>query len=159
MGRTTLVDLQFSPGVWHGIAEGHTHLPVEERLAIALKACDLYLARIDEMEKNTLVDQASVATWVRHNFPKDTPETVVLGLCEEAGELARASLKRFQEIRGTAEEWKQEIRKEVGDIYLKLAHVAEAYGFSLEEAITDRWNEISTRDWRSNPLGHGIPGE
>lgn len=44
-------DLDQQPGVWHGIAEGHIHLPCEERLALALKACDLYLKRVEHLEE------------------------------------------------------------------------------------------------------------
>jgi len=44
------VNLENSPGAWHGIAEGHTYLPDAERLQIALKACDLYLARVENLE-------------------------------------------------------------------------------------------------------------
>ena len=106
----------------------------------------------------TLIDlQDRVAAWVKHNFPDDTPETTVLGLVEEAGELARAALKRYQGIRGTQEEWEAEIRKECGDIYLKLCHTAVMYDFDLEEAILARWAEISKRDWQADPIGHGRP--
>jgi hypothetical protein len=45
-----MVDLNESPGAWHGIAEGHVWLSDKERLGLALKACDLYLKRIDELE-------------------------------------------------------------------------------------------------------------
>lgn len=46
-----MVDLNESPGAWHGIAEGHHWLSDKERLELALKACDLYLKRIDELEQ------------------------------------------------------------------------------------------------------------
>lgn len=39
------------PGVWHGCAEGHTWLSDKERLEMALKACDLYLARLERLEE------------------------------------------------------------------------------------------------------------
>lgn len=42
--------LSDSPGAYHGIAEGHAWLPADERLALALKACDLYLAHITRIE-------------------------------------------------------------------------------------------------------------
>lgn len=100
--------------------------------------------------------QEQVAAWVAHNFPDDTPETVVLGLAEETGEVCRASLKRFQGIRGTREEWSAEIRKECADVLLKLYHVAVVEGFDLGEALDERWAEISKRDWQSNKIGHGI---
>ena len=42
--------LSESPGAYHGIAEGHKHLSDASRLTFALKACDLYLARITRIE-------------------------------------------------------------------------------------------------------------
>lgn len=39
-----------SPGAYHGIAESHIWLSDRERLAIALKACDLYLELVSEYE-------------------------------------------------------------------------------------------------------------
>ena len=53
-----MVDLNESPGVWHGIAEGHHWLSDKERLELALKACDLYLKRIDELEQEPAADPA-----------------------------------------------------------------------------------------------------
>jgi hypothetical protein len=44
------VDLNESPGAYHGIAESHVWLTPGERLKVALKACDLYLARMTRME-------------------------------------------------------------------------------------------------------------
>lgn len=46
-----MVDLNESPGVWHGIAEGQVWLSDKERLELALKACDLYLKRVEELEQ------------------------------------------------------------------------------------------------------------
>lgn len=46
-----MVDLNESPGVWHGIAEGHVWLSDKERLELALKACDLYLAMVTQFEE------------------------------------------------------------------------------------------------------------
>lgn len=100
--------------------------------------------------------QAQVAGWVGHNFPTDTPETVALGIAEEAGEVCRAVLKRFQGIRGSREQWNAEIRKECADVLLKLYHLAVAEGFDLSEALESRWQEISKRDWQADKIGHGI---
>ena len=100
-----------------------------------------------------------VAAWADHNFPTETPETVVLGLAEEVGEMCRAALKRYQGIRGSRAEWDVEIRKESGDVFIKLVHVAHVHGFDLLSAIQSRWGDVSQRDWRANPIGHGLPDE
>lgn len=44
-------DLNTNPGVWHGMAEGHIWLGDKERLEMALKACDLYLSRLEHLEE------------------------------------------------------------------------------------------------------------
>lgn len=51
MGRAALVDLNEEPAVWHGMAEGHIWLSDKERLEMALKACDLYLSKIERLEE------------------------------------------------------------------------------------------------------------
>ena len=101
--------------------------------------------------------QQEVDAWASRNFPTDTRETVVLGLAEETGELCRAALKRFQGIRGTQDEWYEEVRKEAGDIFLKLLHIASTWDFDLEEAVLERWETIKQRDFVKDPKGHGLP--
>jgi NTP pyrophosphatase (non-canonical NTP hydrolase) len=97
-----------------------------------------------------------VEAWMIRNFPNESRVSVTLGLCEEVGEVARAVLKQEQGIRGTWEEWDNEIKKELGDVYLKLMQVAMVCGFDLDEAIAQRWEVIRQRDWVRNPKGHGI---
>lgn len=103
--------------------------------------------------------QKQVATWAKQNFPDDNRETVVLGLAEEVGEMARAALKRYQGIRGTAQEWEAELRKEIGDVFIKLVHVAAIWDIDLEDAVLDRWYDVRKRDFVTDPKGHGLPDE
>lgn len=44
-------DLNNSPGAWHGIAINRAY-PEADRLAAALKACDLYEARMEEQARH-----------------------------------------------------------------------------------------------------------
>lgn len=53
------MSLDEHPGMWHGIAEGHVWLPDSERLQVALKACGLYLMRVEQLEKEIEALQAS----------------------------------------------------------------------------------------------------
>lgn len=54
--------------------------------------------------------------WMDHNFPGDTnPLNSVLGMIEEAGELAHAHLKEKQNIRGTPEEHQKAAKDAVAD--------------------------------------------
>ena len=97
-----------------------------------------------------------VEAWLIYNFSDETRVTATLGLCEEVGEVARAVLKQEQAIRGTWEEWDDEIKKELGDVYLKLIQVAMVCGFDLDEVIAQRWEVLRQRDWVRDPKGHGI---
>lgn len=100
--------------------------------------------------------QAQIAGWTDHNFPLDDAVDIASGTAEEVGELCRAALKRKQRIRGTEEEWTAEIQKEVGDIFIKLCHMAAVEGFDLHDAIVARWREVRQRDWVVDPIGHGM---
>jgi NTP pyrophosphatase (non-canonical NTP hydrolase) len=123
------------------------------------------------MDKSIKQFQAEVMEWTDHNFPGDLGTDVVLGTSEEVselveavllliastGKLSRASLKLAQGIRGTPEEWRAEIEKEAGDVFIKLCHVATKYWFDLHDAINKRWEDVRQRDFVSNPKGHGLP--
>lgn len=100
--------------------------------------------------------QDEITTWVEYNFGNDNELATVAGLGEEIGELMRAAVKRSQGIRGTRAEWDAELRKEAGDVFIKLCDVASFYGFDLSRAITERWETIKQRDWRKDKIQHGI---
>lgn len=107
--------------------------------------------------------QQTIGVWSDYNFgrPGDPNyvDTGPAGLAEEVGELCRAWVKRAQGIRGTREEWDAEFRKEAADVFIKLAQVCYGEGFSLQEAIAERWAVVGARDFRANPTGHGMPQE
>lgn len=101
--------------------------------------------------------QAQVDEWnARQPWANDPPIVVVVGLGEETGEVQRAVLKMYQGIRGTEAEWLAEAKKECGDVFIKLCNLASSLGFDLDDAITDRWAEVSKRDFVKDPQGHGI---
>ena len=97
-----------------------------------------------------------VESWVAYNFPDRTPVGVTLGLAEECGEVCRAVLKADQGIRGTRAEWMLELRKELGDVFVKLADVAAMHDIDLIPAILERWADVRLRDWQADRIGHGI---
>lgn len=105
--------------------------------------------------------QQEIWSWAERNFggidicplPNAT-----LGLAEEAGEVCRAVLKDAQGIRGTHEEWMAELKKELGDTFIKVIEVGARAGFDMDEVIANRWYEIKQRDWTKNKVGHGIQG-
>jgi NTP pyrophosphatase (non-canonical NTP hydrolase) len=96
--------------------------------------------------------------WVDYNFPNRTIEQQGLGLGEEAGECLRAILKRVQQIRGTHEEWTTELKRELGDVMIKVFTICSDEGFDVHDVLVDRWKDISTRDLVTNPKAHGIEG-
>lgn len=100
--------------------------------------------------------QAEVGSWVARCFPNEDPLERALVLCEEAGEVARAVLKRHQSIRGTRDEWTAELLKELGDVMICVAATAHIEGVLLSEVVTKRWTAISMRDYASDPQQHGI---
>ena len=109
--------------------------------------------------------QDEVTPWANHNFgvpghdPTRTRVGSTLGLCEEVGEVARAVLKQHQGIRGTFEEWQDEIIKELGDVVIKCAEVAAICGIDLNAAVARRWFDVQERDFKKDAQGHGLPQE
>jgi NTP pyrophosphatase (non-canonical NTP hydrolase) len=107
------------------------------------------------------VAQAQVREWSYRNFgdqTENTPEVSALGLVEEVGELCRAMTKRSEGIRGTYDEWTTEIRKELADVLIRVLDVGARSGIAMEDAFAERWAVVSARDWRADPIGHGIAG-
>jgi NTP pyrophosphatase (non-canonical NTP hydrolase) len=92
--------------------------------------------------------QAEVDEWTRRFRP--TPESAAdpmadaLALAEEAGEVCRAVLKRSHGKRpGT--DWTEQVRLETADVAITLLSLAANEGWSLSDAITERWAEVRTR--------------
>jgi NTP pyrophosphatase (non-canonical NTP hydrolase) len=100
--------------------------------------------------------QSEVGEWVSRCFPSEDPLERALVLCEEAGEVARAALKRHQDIRGTRAEWTAELLKELGDVLICVAATAYVEGVPLSEIVAKRWAEISVRDYAADPQQHGV---
>lgn len=102
--------------------------------------------------------QTDISEWTYRNFGHEiNPLVNALGLCEEVGELCRALIKREQLVRGTYDEWTAEIRKELGDIFIKLVDTADRLGFDLMTVAVLRWYTIRERDFRADPKAHGLP--
>lgn len=69
------------------------------------------------LEPETLLDlQKELFRWQTYNFGEQKDRRMVLGICEEAGELCHAHLKLEQGIRGDQESLKAEAMDAVGDI-------------------------------------------
>lgn len=131
----------------------------QQNLRKARYLLDLALAEEgDIVIEDAFPTQTEIGLWIEKNFPGDTGlPNRALGLVEEVGELSRAIVKREQGIRGSYEEWTEEMRKELGDVFIKLNDVAEAAGFDLATCATLRWMDVRERNWVANPQGHGLP--
>lgn len=120
-------------------------------------ACAAGLDVLFEAQENVIErTQDEVAEWVARNFGNENELATFGGMVEEAGEVLRAAVKRSQGIRGTRAEWDAEVRKEVADVFVKLCDIAQYEGFSLAEAIAERWADVRQRDWVNDKQGHGI---
>jgi NTP pyrophosphatase (non-canonical NTP hydrolase) len=102
--------------------------------------------------------QRQMGLWWARNFghnPTDVPANSLLAIGEELGELYRCELKSAQNIRGTPEYWREETRKEIGDVLVTLAVYAYRKGIDLSDAIADRWDVVGKRDWQKDRLTGG----
>lgn len=109
--------------------------------------------------------QAEVNEWAERNF--DLPDLsqsdqkaliALTGVAEEAGEVVRAIRKMCQGIRGTREEWIEEIEKEGADVVIQLMSGFNALNLDLNSAVSKRWASVSMRDWKKFPKNGLTPG-
>lgn len=103
--------------------------------------------------------QDEIGKWARHNFP-GTDRVLALSAPATACYFRlQAVRKQKQMIRGSFEEWDEEIRKEIGDILITLFMSADHIGSDLLSIFRDRWQDVRRRDFQGNPIGHGLPEE
>lgn len=100
--------------------------------------------------------QAQLALWQEQNFGKQPIERMVLGAAEEVGELAHATLKGLQGIRGMDDE---AVRVKGGDsiadatIYLMQAATALRLDFWTLIRLTA--TKVLSRNWKAAPANGG----
>ena len=82
------------------------------------------------LNPETLQDlQESLYDWQGYNFGEDQDnELVLLGVCEEAGELCHSHLKLEQAIRGTPAQHEADIQDAIGDIMIYLLNYVSGLG-------------------------------
>jgi NTP pyrophosphatase (non-canonical NTP hydrolase) len=91
-----------------------------------------------------------VRAWADHNFARRSLVEIALKVCEEAGELAGATIKEHQGIR-RQENQKEKAKDALGDIVIALANYAETRGWDLWKIVIDTWDSVRRRDWVENP--------
>jgi len=145
--------LALLPG-WEASQGAQLEVYVAQSLDIPCRMLSSYFDDVDEEVPIRMVGPttAEVKHWKLDNFDEENITETALGLSEETGELCRAVLKRYQGIRGEASYWSAELRKELADVVIKAHDVAGVEGFDLMMAVAERWDTVSRRDWRANPL-------
>ena len=96
--------------------------------------------------------QNKVAGWGRVTFPHATPTSIVLHLTDETGEL-REAVSLAELATGTREDRAARlpaVREEAADVYLLLLHLADRYGFDLEEAAREKFAIVQTRTYTTD---------
>ena len=102
-------------------------------------------------QKRTLSDiQTEQLLWSERNFGNHPAWHPLLGIQEEAGELAHAFLKRTQGIRKN-QDHDAAIRDAVGDIVIYLMDFCSCEGIDLQEAIEGAWDTVRKRNWKAAP--------
>jgi NTP pyrophosphatase (non-canonical NTP hydrolase) len=107
----------------------------------------IFMKSISEIQK-------AVGEWADRNFPSEESRgrlRCALGVCEEAGELAHAVLKRDQGIRGAAEKHEAMMRDAVGDVVVYLMDFCCREGWDFESIVRETANEVIKRDWTKDP--------
>lgn len=77
------------------------------------------------------------------------------GMLEELGELAHATLKKFQGIRGTSEEHREAQLDAVGDLQVYGMDFCSRTGMQWLGVLVEVWRKVSKRDWRRDPQRGG----
>ena len=100
--------------------------------------------------------QGELVPWTEHNFPDAESWHALLGVQEEAGELAHAHLKAVQGIRTNEDHRAQKIDA-VADIVIFLANYCNLEGINMTDAVAEAWAEVKKRDWRVELEGTARP--
>ena len=90
--------------------------------------------------------QAEIAEWTTKFHIDGNPDPLAdaLAICEEAGEVARAVLKRAHGQRpGT--DWEAQLYDELGDLAITIMSLCANEGWSFGRLVADRWDEVKHR--------------
>lgn len=110
------------------------------------------------MNFNEYQKQAATTAIHRESIEKVSPyhHYLVLGLVNEAGEVADKIKKNLRdEIGVLSEEKKEEIAKELGDVLWYLSQLAKEFGFPLEAVAKMNLEKLASRRKRNMIGGEG----
>lgn len=98
---------------------------------------------------NIRIIQTEQKLWASKNFGNKPSYQSLLGVMEEAGELAHAHLKAEQQIRN--QDYDAKKQDAIGDIMIYLMDYCNREGYDLQDIITQTWSEVCKRDWVKYP--------
>lgn len=118
-------------------------LSIKEEIEKKLKLFTMDVKKYQEIIKKTAV------------FPKEIGLTYcTMGLCGEAGEVAEKMKKLFRDKGGVVtEEFKQDVKKELGDVVWYVTALAKELGLTLEEILEANYEKLMKR--RATNTLHG----
>lgn len=90
-------------------------------------------------------------------FPKNIGLTYcTLGLCGESGEVAEKVKKLYRDQNGEiTDEFKQAVKKEIGDVLWYVTALSSELGFTLEEVMEANYNKLMARRATNTLHGNG----
>lgn len=94
------------------------------------------------MTQKDAFDQAQrvIAEWAERTFPKSTVQSISAHLGEELGELCDA-------LGACVLNGKHGIKDEAADVVMLLMHLAHKQGWSLYDAVVDKFATVQKRKW------------
>jgi NTP pyrophosphatase (non-canonical NTP hydrolase) len=129
----------------------------ENRYARARQAFEGYAGSVDNAAGSVSYAQAMLARWQATHFGAPSVMALTLGVCEEAGELAHATLKAHQGIRGFDDpaRYEQAAADAIGDICIYAAQLCTLLRLDFEEVFLATASHVLKRDWSKDPSGAG----
>jgi NTP pyrophosphatase (non-canonical NTP hydrolase) len=97
--------------------------------------------------------QRSIHDDAARRWPDMDATSEALALAEEAGEVCRAVLKRHQGVRGTSEQWSEQLRTELAQVVVVAINLAAVEGFDLYEAVVEEHRRWVNTDPNHDPIG------
>lgn len=121
-----------------------------EELEFKEKMLQLKLFEMDIKEYQGIIKKTAV-------FPAEIGLTYcTMGLCGEAGEVAEKMKKLFRDKGGVVtDEFKQDVKKELGDVVWYVTALANELGLTLEEILEANYTKLIKRRETNTLHGSG----
>lgn len=105
--------------------------------------------------------QMAIKAQMEANGVRQTPLLMALGVCEEAGEVAHAMLKREQGVRGYDDDeyFHAQLRDAIGDTGVYLMELCEQMGWDFEAVLKETAQHVLDRNEQGYPEQDSGKGE